>query len=555
MLSAHHLTKTYGLHTVLQDITFSIAPGERLGLIGPNGCGKTTLLRILTDEETPDWGTVAHTRPDLRIGYLAQGFDLDPSLTLAEACAPASARDPSTSLGTSLEATLVELAAAFVAHPTDKNLQAEYDALLGQLSSVHGPPEEILAPLGLSGISPDTRVGTLSGGQKTRLSLARLLLSDPHLLLLDEPTNHLDIAMLEWLEGWLRRFRGAALIVSHDRTFLDNTVSAILELDPLTHGLKRYDGNYSDYLTQTEAERERQIQTYLDQQAEIRRMKADIARTKEQAAHTERAASSIRIGGPEYKRKGYKSYQQGIAKKVAAKAKAREKKLERFLKSDEIVERPRSAWQIKLEFAAPKHLSKDVLVTEDLSIGYPGLPPLLSGLRLHVRGGERVALTGPNGCGKTTLLRTIAGKLESAAGSVRLGSSVKLGYMTQEQELLDLSKSPLEIIQSTGLFNLTEARHFLHYFLFSGDNPLRPCGEMSYGERSRLELAQLVAQGCTFLMLDEPINHLDIPSRSRFEQALAKYTGTVLAVVHDRYFIERFATSLWVVEDGRIRSR
>jgi ATP-binding cassette subfamily F protein 3 len=209
---------------------------------------------------------------------------------------------------------------------------------------------------------------------------------------------------------------------------------------------------------------------------------------------------------------------------------------------------------MKLVFDSPRHLSRDVLVTEALSIGYPAHPPLLSDLRLQVRGGQRVALTGSNGCGKTTLLRTIAGLLEPLSGSVHLGLSVKMGYMAQEQELLDPRSSPLEIIQTASAYDSTRARTFLHAFLFNGDAPLRPCGEMSYGERARLELAVLIARGCTFLLLDEPINHLDIPSRARFEQALEKFTGTVLAVIHDRYFIEQFATETWIMEDGRIRT-
>ena len=538
MLSVHHLTKSYGIHTVLQDITFSVSAGERVGLIGPNGCGKTTLLQILTGREQPDSGMVARTRSDLRIGYLSQGFDLDPALTISEACLPPSSLNA--------EAELVQLAVSLAAHPHDKKIQTQYDAALARLSTFDIRPEDVLSPLGLSDLPPEKHVGELSGGQKTRLMLARLLLLEPNLLLLDEPTNHLDIAMLEWLEGWLAGFSGSALIVAHDRAFLDHTVSSILELDPLTHAITQYPGNYSDYVEQKLAEREHQAAAYSDQQGEIAELQAAAARL--------RGLAKFRTGGKADTNDGFaRGFFANRGKGTVGRAKHIERRIEQIL-NEEKIEKPRPSWQLKLDFAAPQHQSKDVLVTEKLAIGYPGHAPLLENIRLHLRAGERIALTGPNGCGKTTLLRTIAGKLEPAAGLVRLGPSARLGYMTQEQEHLDLQKSPLEIIQGAGTFNQTEARHFLHFFLFSGDDPLRPCGEMSYGERSRLELALLVAQGCTFLLLDEPINHLDIPARSRFEQALAKYTGSVLAVIHDRYFIEQFATQVWVVADGRIRS-
>jgi ATP-binding cassette subfamily F protein 3 len=540
MLSAHHINKSYGTHTILQDITFNISSSERLGLIGPNGCGKSTLLRILAGQEKPDSGTLAPTRPGLRIGYLAQGLVMDPAMTIDEALTPASLAEP--------ETDLVRLAAILSVNPDDKEIQSQYDEVLARLSTFDLRPESLLTPLGLADLSLEKPVGELSGGQKTRLMLARLLQSQPNLLLLDEPTNHLDIGMLVWLEDWLNRFRGAVVIVSHDRTFLDHTVSGILELDLSSHKLRQYAGNYADYLEQKITEQEHQLQEYADWRAEISRLQRAAARMRSRAQfHKGGKADPGNTDGFTV------GFFADRTKETLKKAKHIEARLEALL-NEQRVEKPNPSWQLKLEFAEPEHQSRDILVTENLSIGYPGHAPLLENIRLHMRAGQRIALTGPNGCGKTTLLRTIAGILPPLSGSLRLGSSARLGYMTQEQEHLDLSKSPLEIIQSVGPFTQTEARHFLHFFLFRGDDPLRPCGGMSYGERSRLELALLVAQGCTFLLLDEPINHLDIPSRSRFEQALANYNGTVLAVIHDRYFIQQFAKELWVLEAGRVRS-
>lgn len=534
MLTVHHLYKSHGIQPILEDISFSISNGERVGLIGPNGSGKTTLMRILAGMEQPDSGTVSSTRPNLRIGYLAQGMDFEPDQTVQTSLHLASVSPAE------VEAEVASLALALAANPDDPHIQSRYDSALERLSTFNIQPAAVLAPLGLADIALDTPVAYLSGGQKTRLMLARVLLEEPNLLLLDEPTNHLDIEMLEWLEDWLNRFQGAALIVSHDRAFLDNTVESILDLNPQIHSIRAYKGNYSAYLEQYLKEQEKQWSAYKDQQEDIRRMKQDIARTKEQSRWVEITTTSGQPGVRRY------------AKKVAKKALSREKKLDRYLDSEERVEKPKSSWQIKLEFEADENQSKNVLTADNLYVGYERDTPLLTDLSLHIRAGQRVVLTGPNGTGKTTLVRTLAGKLPPLAGSLRLGGNVKPGYMTQEQELLNPNFNALQTIQSVAPFNETEARNFLHYFLFKGDDALRPTGALSFGERARLQLGLLVAQGCTFLLLDEPINHLDIPSRSRFEEALANFKGTVLAVVHDRYFIERFASDVWNVKDGKI---
>lgn len=536
MLTVHHLYKTYGIQPILQDISFSISNSERIGLIGPNGSGKTTLMRILAGIEQPDSGTVTSTRAYLRMGYLAQGMDLAPGQTLQTTLSLNSVSQGQ------FEAEIASLASALSLTPHDELLQARYDRILQQFSSLQSLPS-LLIPLGLNNIPLETPISHLSGGQKTRLMLARVLLGEPHLLLLDEPTNHLDIEMLEWLEEWLNRFRGAILIVSHDRAFLDNTVTSILELDPATPGIKSYPGNYADYLEQKLTEREKRAQAYQDQQDELAQLRS--------AAMHIRGLTKMKKGG---KADGGDKFAKGFfgnraTKNVAGRAKHIEARLERIL-TEERIEKPRQSWQMKLDFGRTDHQSKDVLVTEGLSVGYDH--PLLTDLNLHIRAGQRIALTGANGSGKTTLIRTIAGRLDPLAGSLRLGATVKLGYMAQEQELLDPSLNSLQSVQNVAPFSETEARNFLHYFLFKGDDVLRPTSALSFGERARLQLGLLVVQGCTFLLLDEPINHLDIPSRARFEEALANFRGTILAVVHDRYFIERFASDVWNAKDGRV---
>jgi len=539
MLSIHNLSKHFGIQPVLQNINFNISAGERIGLIGPNGSGKTTLMRILANLEKPDSGNVASTRPNLRIGYLAQGMEFDSEQTLHSTLGI----DSSTSTDPALE--LESLAMKLALHPDDAILQEQYDSVLKKLSDNSNQPESILDALGLSHLPAETPVAHLSGGQKTRLMLAKVLLEEPNLLLLDEPTNHLDIEMLEWLEDWLNNFDGAVLIVSHDRVFLDNTVNKILELDITSHSIKVYDGNYSDYLEQKELEFDKQVQAYQDQQDEI-------AQLKKAAKHV-RSLTVMKKGG---KADSGDTFAKGFfgnkaTKRVAGRAKNIEARIE-TLQTDEKIDKPRGSWKLKLDFGKPDHQSKDALVTESLSIGYTMENPLLENINLFIRAGQRIVLTGPNGAGKTTFIKTIAGEIPPLAGSFRLGGATKLGYMAQEQELLNPKLNAVQTIQNISTMNETDTRNFLHHFLFKGDHALRPSGELSFGERARLQLATLIAQGCTFLVLDEPINHLDIPSRERFEEALENFQGKILAVVHDRSFIERFATDVWIAKDGKI---
>ncbi len=539
MLQASNVSKSFGDNLIFERVSFTVNRGERAGLVGPNGCGKTTLLKIILGEVSPDSGSAWLSPASVRVGYLAQALEYEPGQTVGQVMKAAVA-----GLSTA-EQHVVALSGRMAGAQGDelRRLMAEYDRALDTFERLGGYTLEartdaILDGLGLCDLDQDTPVEILSGGQKTRLGLARLLLSNPDLLLLDEPTNHLDIEALEWLEQFLQRLPGAALIVSHDRTFLDRTVSVILEMDPLAHSVTVYPGTYSDYVESKEREREKQWAAYKDQQEFIAHLQSTLAAKKGYARSIEQGTIDF---GP-----------RKIAKGIARKAVVQQRRLQRLLDSEDRIDRPERTWQMKLEFVDTPSSGRDVLVLEGVTMGF-GDQELFRDVNLTLRAGERIALIGPNGSGKTTLARLILGELEPLAGRVRLGVGVRPGYYAQEQEDLDPETTPYEAIRAVAPMNQTKARTFLHYFLFRGDEVFLPVGSLSFGERARLVLACLVAQGCNFLVLDEPINHLDIPSRSRFEQAMTAFQGTILAIVHDRYFIERFATGLWSVQGGTIR--
>jgi ATP-binding cassette, subfamily F, member 3 len=536
MLQVQHLRKSYGAVTVISDVSFILNDNQHVGLIGPNGVGKSTLLRCLIGAEPLDAGTIVTSPPGLAIGYLAQACGALWERRVGEAVAAARA-DVSQA-----EQTLQEAAEALATASDVDAALARYDAALAHFEALGGYEHErrtvaALQGLGLGSVDPATPVAMLSGGQKTRLGLAALLISAPDLLLLDEPTNHLDVEALAWLEGFVRGYRHTVLIVSHDREFLDRTVTRILYFDPDTHGVQSYTGNYSDFATARAHEHELQVAAWHEQQSYIQQVETDIRRVQ---GH----AQGIQSGRDFYGR---------VAAKVARLAKARTRKLGRYRASDERVEKPREHWGLKLDFGPPPSGSRVVLRLEDVSFGYTSQVPLFSAVTWDVQYSQRIAIVGPNGAGKTTLLRLVAGQLPPQTGTVRLGVNVRLGVMAQEQETLDLRWTVLQTVRHERPMSETEARHFLHFFLFAGDSVFRTVGACSLGERSRLQLARLVLRGCNVLLLDEPLNHLDIEGREHFEVALEAFEGTVIAVSHDRAFLRSFAERVVEVRDGRVR--
>jgi len=539
VLQASQIHKSFGDNPVLSGIDLTLNRGERVGLVGPNGCGKTTLLRILVGQESPDSGSVHLGVPLSRVGYLPQILTYDEHATVRDIIAGEQFLTEE-DLARRVERLAAEMASASGDRLAE--LEREYAAELERLSQGRYLPEhvirKVLAGLGLADMDTDTPVDLLSGGQKTRLGLARLLLRQPLILLLDEPTNHLDIDALEWLEAYLQEFDGGLLVVSHDRTFLDATVTTILELDALGHTAKMWPGNYSEYLRAKEVEEGKYRRAYQEQQERIAKLQA--------------AADALRNRARRVEQETIHYHYRKIAKKVAREGVVRAKRIERLLESEDYLEKPRLQYKMKLEFLQTPPSGQDVIVLEGVAKRF-GDRELFRDVNLILGRGERIALLGPNGCGKTTLLRMIVGEEDASAGTVRLGANVRLGYLSQEQELLDAEQTPLEFIRQVAPLSETQARTFLHYYLFGGDDVFVPIGSLSPGERSRLALGGLVLGGCNLLLLDEPINHLDLPSRERFERALATYEGTVLAVVHDRYFVGRFASAIWCFRHGTIR--
>lgn len=536
MLTVNSVSKRFGAHQVLESVSFSINHGDRLGLIGPNGSGKSTLLRIITGDELPDSGGVSRM-PGSRIGYLRQGFADLPDGTVGHLMDA-----PLQGLLSAHEDLESALAAFSVSTAQTADPRTDYDRALDRFDAAGGYETLdrlgiYLGQFGLAEVSLDRRLSTLSGGQKTRAGLAALLAAQPDLLILDEPTNHLDVSGMEWLSGFLRSYRGAVLTVSHDRRFLDEVVNQILSLDPATHCVQVHAGTYSDYVAAMERRREEHAAAYHRQQKEIARIESDIRG----AEHHARTIEANTIDYAVRKK----------AAKIARPAVVRKRKLERLLASTEYVERPANRWGLAVDFGTAGADSRDAIVLKDVSVAY-GEHRVLDRCTLYISHGDTLAIRGDNGTGKSTLLEVIAGRIPPDSGSVRLGPSARVGYFAQEQDTLDGERSVLAVARSAAPGSESDIRTFLHKFLFDERTVQQWVGDLSYGERARLMLALLVLRGSTVLLLDEPLNHLDLDARERFEDALEQFDGTVVLVSHDRYAVQRLASRVVEIRNGRL---
>ena len=521
VLSANNLTKTYGTDVIIDKASFHLNAGDKVGIIGRNGAGKTTLLNMLTGELPCDEGEFFVSQ-NMRIGYLKQRDNFSSEGTVLEEI------EGIFSGLRELENEIAELSDKVAENPHDTGLINRLDELQHRFDREGGYTYKsemigILNSMAFDESFYNKKISSLSGGERTRLALAALLLEKPDILLLDEPTNHLDIGTLKWLEQYLEAYRGTIMIVSHDRYFLDRTVNRIFEVE--NHKVYSYQGKYSDYAAQKKLRRETELRAYNNQQREIARQEEMIRRMKQR--------------GTEH---------------LAKRAASREKRLDML----ERIECPESEMgKMKINFKENFPSGGDVIMAENLEKSFgrgAEHRELFHGVNLDIKRGERICILGPNGVGKTTLLRVLLGELTPDAGYLKIGHNVAFGYYDQGQLLLSDANTVLEELkESYRLYTDTEMRSILGRFLFRGEEVFLPVGSLSGGEKARLSLLKLMLSGANTLILDEPTNHLDIESKEVFEEALMEFPGTVIVVSHDRYFLQRIPTRiLELTQDGVI---
>lgn len=502
------LGKSFGVRQVFSNVSFEIKEGDRIALVGPNGAGKSTLLKCILGIEELDEGQVVMS-PVASIGYLQQDVNLGDA-SLAEEIETAWEDVHA------LENKLQELTTYLETHEASESDLQRLDYLQNRLEWLGGYDYEqktkrIVYGLGFTDEDLYKPANAFSGGQKTRINLAKALVRSPDFLFLDEPTNHLDMEMLEWLEGYLSSYRGGILIVSHDRYFMDRIVTGVVELDH--HKATTYRGNYSRYVAQREE-----------------RLKADTIAYEKQQEYINKTEEYI------------DKYRAGIKSKMARGRQSQLNRLERL-------EAPETSHSLDFKFPPAAMSADKVLVLDHVSIGYKTDDPIIDDVSVVVRRGESVALIGPNGAGKSTMVKAIVGELFPTEGHIDIGNRVQVGYFSQEhEELHDRWQVVDEIINN---YNFTEekARNVLGSFLFKGDDVFKLVGDLSGGERARLALLKLFLQGDNFLILDEPTNHLDVPTREIVERALQQFGGTCFIISHDRYFLDQVSTRTLVLEN------
>ena len=511
LLTLQNVNKAFVMNEVLKDVSLTLQAGSRMGLVGVNGSGKSTLFKLISGAMEPDSGTISLVR-GTTVGMLTQDADIQSDLTVQQELERVF--EPVRQMEARLRQMEREMAEKHGDPAAFEALSHAYSRLTDRFEDAGGYEwpsriQGVLAGLGFARGREAQPASLLSGGEKTRLCLARLLLTQPDLLMLDEPTNHLDLASTQWLEDTLKKYRGTVLVISHDRYFLNAVCDCMAELS--MKRLTQYSGNYDRFAVQRQANLERQLKEYKLQQAEIARQQAIIAR--------------------------YRMYNR---EKSIKAAESREKRLEKL----ERIEKPQSEQKVRFSFSARRRTGDDVLMVKDLAKGFEGRT-LFEHLNLHLRAGDRVAIIGPNGVGKTTLLNIIAGKLAADRGTVAFGSNIDLGYYDQQQAQLHPEKTVLdELWDDFPRLEADRVRGVLALFLLTGDDVYQPVGTLSGGERGRVALAKLMLRQDNVLLLDEPTNHLDMDSREVLEAALDEFEGTILTVSHDRYFINKVATKV-----------